>query len=145
MTLEAGQTLSHYLLVDKLGEGGMGVVWRARDLRLDRDVAVKVLPEGLADDPARRALLEREAKAVAALRHPNIVTIHTVAEAEGVLFFTMELLEGDPLSALITPGGVPFDRFLKIAVPLADAIAAAHESGIIHRDLKSWTSGSPRS
>jgi serine/threonine protein kinase/cytochrome c-type biogenesis protein CcmH/NrfG len=136
MTLEAGQTLSHYLLVDKLGEGGMGVVWRARDLRLDRDVAVKVLPEGLADDPTRRALLEREAKAVAALRHPNIVTIHAVAEAEGVLFFTMELLDGDPLSALIVPGGIPFDRFLKIAVPLADAIAAAHESGIIHRDLK---------
>lgn len=136
MKLQAGQTLSHYLLVDKLGEGGMGVVWRARDLRLDRDVAVKVLPEGLADDPARRALFEREAKAVAALRHPNIVTIHAVAEAEGVLFFTMELVEGDPLSTLITPGGMPFDRFLRIAVPLADAIAAAHESGIIHRDLK---------
>jgi non-specific serine/threonine protein kinase len=136
MTLQAGQTLSNYLLVDKLGEGGMGVVWRARDLRLDRDVAVKVLPEGLADDPTRRALFEREAKAVAALRHPNIVTIHAVAEAEGILFFTMELVEGDPLSALITPGGVPFDRFLRIAVPLADAVAAAHESGIIHRDLK---------
>ncbi len=114
----------------------MGVVWRARDLRLDRDVAIKVLPEGVADDPARRALFEREAKAVAALRHPNIVTIHAVVEAEGVLFFTMELVEGDPLSTLIVPGGVPFDRFLKIAVPLADAIAAAHESGIIHRDLK---------
>lgn len=136
MKLQPGQTLSHYLLVDKLGEGGMGVVWRARDLRLDRDVAIKVLPEGVADDPARRALFEREAKAVAALRHPNIVTIHAVVEAEGVLFFTMELVEGDPLSTLIVPGGVPFDRFLKIAVPLADAVAAAHESGIIHRDLK---------
>ena len=136
MKLETGMTLSHYLLADKLGEGGMGVVWRARDLRLDRDVAIKVLPEGLADDPSRRALFEREAKAVAALRHPNIVTIHAVAEAEGVLFFTMELVEGDPLSTLIVPGGVPFERFLKIAVPLADAVAAAHESGIIHRDLK---------
>ena len=136
MILEAGQTLSNCLLVDKLGEGGMGVVWKARDLRLDRDVAIKVLPEALADDPTRRALLEREAKAVAALRHPNIVTIHSVAEAEGVLFFTMEFVEGDPLSALIVPGGVPFDRFLKIAIPLTEAIAAAHESGIIHRDLK---------
>lgn len=136
MKLETGMTLSHYLLADKLGEGGMGVVWRARDLRLDRDVAIKVLPEGLADDPSRRALFEREAKAVAALRHPNIVTIHAVAEAEGVLFFTMELVEGDPLSTLIVPGGVPFERFLKIAIPLADAVAAAHESGIIHRDLK---------
>ncbi len=136
MKLETGQMLSHYLLADKLGEGGMGVVWKARDLRLDRDVAIKVLPEGLADDPARRALFEREAKAVAALRHPNIVTIHAVAEAEGVLFFTMELIEGDPLSSLVVPGGIPFERFLKIAIPLADAVAAAHESGIIHRDLK---------
>jgi len=136
MALQKGQMLSHYLLADKLGEGGMGVVWKARDLRLDRDVAIKVLPEGLADDADRRALFEREAKAVAALRHPNIVTIHAVAEAEGILFFTMELVEGDPLSTLIVPGGVPFDRFLKIALPLADAVAAAHESGIIHRDLK---------
>ncbi len=136
MKLETGQMLSHYLLADKLGEGGMGVVWKARDLRLDRDVAIKVLPEGLADDPARRALFEREAKAVAALRHPNIVTIHAVAEAEGVLFFTMELIEGDPLSSLVVPGGISFERFLKIAIPLADAVAAAHESGIIHRDLK---------
>jgi len=123
MALQKGQMLSHYLLADKLGEGGMGVVWKARDLRLDRDVAIKVLPEGLADDADRRALFEREAKAVAALRHPNIVTIHAVAEAEGILFFTMELVEGDPLSTLIVPGGVPFDRFLTIALPLADAVA----------------------
>src|SRR4030042_2982378 len=96
MALQTGRMLSHYLLADKLGEGGMGVVWKARDLRLDRDVAIKVLPEGLADDPSRRALFEREAKAVAALRHPNIVTIYAVAEEAGTLFFAIELVEGWP-------------------------------------------------
>ncbi len=136
MALEAGRALSHYRLTEKLGEGGMGIVWRARDTRLDRDVAIKVLPEGLADDPSRRALFEREAKAVAALRHPNIVTIYAVAEEAGTLFFTMELVEGVPLSKLIVPGGFPLERFFEIAVPLADAVAAAHERGIIHRDLK---------
>jgi serine/threonine protein kinase/tetratricopeptide (TPR) repeat protein len=136
VALEAGQTLSHYRLTEKLGEGGMGVVWRARDTRLDRDVAIKVLPEGLADDPARRALFEREAKAVAALHHPNIVTIYAVAEEAGKLFFTMELVEGEPLSRMIEPGGFPPERFFEIAIPLADAVAAAHARGIIHRDLK---------
>jgi TolB-like protein/Flp pilus assembly protein TadD len=136
VTLESGKALSHYRLLEKLGEGGMGVVWKARDTRLDRDVAIKVLPDALADDPARRAMFEREAKAVAALHHPNIVTIHAVAEAEGALFFTMELVEGEPLSRLIAPGGFPLDRFLRIALPLSDAVAAAHERGIIHRDLK---------
>jgi adenylate cyclase len=136
VALEEGQTLSHYRLIEKLGEGGMGIVWKARDMRLERDVAIKVLPEGLAGDPSRRALFEREAKAVAALRHPNIVTIYAVSEADGALFFTMELVEGEPLSKLIVPGGVALDRFFQIAVPLADAVAAAHERGIIHRDLK---------
>jgi non-specific serine/threonine protein kinase len=136
VNLTAGQTLAHYRLVEKLGEGGMGIVWKAHDLRLERDVAVKFLPEGFADDAERRASFEREAKAVAALHHPNIVTIYTVAEAEGIHFFTMELAEGEPLSKAITPGGVSLDRFLKIAVQLSDAVAAAHERGIIHRDLK---------
>lgn len=136
MRFSAGQTLGHYRLVDKLGEGGMGVVWKARDLRLDRDVAVKFLPEGFSRDPGRRAFFEREAKAVAALRHPNIVTIYAVLEAEGVYFFTMEYVEGASLTGSITPGGVPFGGFLKVAIPLADAVAAAHERGIIHRDLK---------
>jgi len=136
MIFEAGQTIAHYRLVEKLGEGGMGVVWKARDLKLDRDIAVKFLPEGYAEDPERRAFFEREAKAVAALNHPNILTIYSIAEAEGVNFFTMELVEGEPLSKFITPGGVSLDRFLKIAIPLVDAVAAAHARGIIHRDLK---------
>jgi len=128
--------LGNYRLLEKLGEGGMGVVWKARDLKLDRDVAVKFLPGGAVDDPERRAFFEREAKAVAALSHPNIVTIFAVAEAEGTIFFTMELIDGRPLSQLIEPGGVSLDRFLELALPLVGAVAAAHARGIIHRDLK---------
>jgi serine/threonine protein kinase len=136
MNPEKGLVLGNYRLVEKLGEGGMGVVWKAQDLKLERDVAIKFLSEGSVDDPERRAFFEREAKAVAALSHPNIVTIFTVAEAEGTIFFTMELVEGRPLSKLVSPGGVSLDRFLEIALPLADAVAAAHARGIIHRDLK---------
>ncbi len=128
--------LGNYRLLEKLGEGGMGVVWKARDLKLERDVAVKFLPEGAVDDPERRAFFEREAKAVAALSHPNIVTIFAVDEAEGTSFFTMELVDGQPLSRLVEPGGVALDRFLEIALPLVGAVAAAHARGIIHRDLK---------
>jgi serine/threonine protein kinase/Flp pilus assembly protein TadD len=136
MELEAGRVLNHYRLGRKLGQGGMGIVWQARDLKLERDVAVKFLPEGPAFDPDRRASFEREAKAVAALRHPNIVTIYSVEQAEGLYFYTMELVEGEPLSRLIAPGGSPFDKVLEIALPLVAAVAAAHERGIIHRDLK---------
>jgi serine/threonine protein kinase/tetratricopeptide (TPR) repeat protein len=128
--------LGNYRLLEPLGEGGMGVVWKARDLKLDRDVALKLLPPGAVGDPERRAFFEREAKAVAALSHPNIVTIYAVDEAEGATFFTMELVDGQPLSRLIEPGGVPLDRFLAVALPLAGAVAAAHARGIIHRDLK---------
>ena len=136
MNPETGLVLGNYRLLEKLGEGGMGVVWKARDLKLERDVAIKFLPEGSVNDPERRSFFEREAKAVAALSHPNIVTIFTVAEAEGTIFFTMELVDGQPLSKLVSPGGVTLDRFLEIALPLADAVAAAHARGIIHRDLK---------
>ncbi len=136
MDLRRDLVLGHYRLVEKLGAGGMGVVWKARDLKLDRDVAIKFLPEGAVNDPERRAFFEREAKAVAALSHPNIVTIYAIDEAEGATFFTMELIDGRPLSALIEPGGVSLDRFLELALPLTGAVAAAHARGIIHRDLK---------
>ena len=136
MIAEAGRVLGNYRLLEKLGQGGMGVVWKARDLKLDRDVAVKFLPEGFTENPDRRAFFEREAKAIAALSHPNIVTIYTVEEAGGSAFFAMEYVEGAPLTKSIARGGVPVERFFEIAIPLADAVAAAHARGIIHRDLK---------
>jgi len=136
MAIAAGSELSHYLLIEKLGEGGMGVVWRAHDRSLDREVAIKFLPEAFAGDPERRARFEREAKAVAALNHPNIVTIYSVEEAEGHFFFTMELVDGAPLSGSIPEEGLPLERMLDLAIPMVGAINAAHERGIIHRDLK---------
>jgi serine/threonine protein kinase/Tfp pilus assembly protein PilF len=136
MDLKQDLVLGHYRLLERLGEGGMGVIWKARDLKLDRDVAMKFLPEAAVGNAERRAFFEREAKAVAALNHPNIVTIYAVDEADGATFFTMELVDGQPLSKLIEPGGVALDRFLDLALPLAEAVAAAHARGIIHRDLK---------
>jgi serine/threonine protein kinase/Flp pilus assembly protein TadD len=136
MDVKKDLVLGNYRLVEKLGEGGMGVVWKARDLKLDRDVAIKFLPGGAVGDPERRAFFEREAKAVAALSHPNIVTIFAIDEVEGTTYFTMELVDGRSLSKLIEADGVTLDRFLELALPLTDAVAAAHARGIIHRDLK---------
>lgn len=131
-----GRVLGHYEISEKIGEGGMGEVYRARDTRLGRDIALKVLPDELAQDPERRRRFEREARAVAALKHPNIVTIHSVEEVDGVHFITMELVEGETLSARIEAHGLPLDKFFNIAVPLTDALSAAHAKGIAHRDLK---------
>jgi serine/threonine protein kinase len=114
----------------------MAEVYRARDPKLKRDVAIKVLPQHAANDPERRIRFEREAQSVAALNHPNIVTIYSVEDADGVLFLTMELVEGTPLTALIGTRGLPLDRLLQLAIPLADSISAAHQKGITHRDLK---------
>jgi non-specific serine/threonine protein kinase len=134
--LGPGSVLAHYRLIERLGEGGMGVVWKAHDSKLGREVAIKILPERFAGEAERRAKFEREAKAVAALSHPSIVTIHSVEEDGGVFFFTMELIQGESLSKHVVKGGMALDRFLEVAIPLADAISAAHERGIIHRDLK---------
>jgi serine/threonine-protein kinase len=131
-----GRTLLHYEILEKLGEGGMGEVWLARDTRLDREVAIKVLSPEVAADPERLERFRREAKAVAALNHPNIVTIHSVEEEAGVPFFTMEYVEGETLSRIIPKEGLDPGRFLDLAIPIADAVSAAHESGITHRDLK---------
>ena len=136
MTLEPGQTLLQYRLIEKIGEGGMGVVWKAEDTLLEREIALKLLPDSFAADPHRREQFEREAKAVAALNHPNIVTIFSVLEDDEHYFFTMELVGGRPLTALIQPGGLPLSEFLRIAVPLADAVGRVHEQGITHGDLK---------
>jgi serine/threonine protein kinase/tetratricopeptide (TPR) repeat protein len=131
-----GQTIGHYKIVEKLGAGGMGEVYRAEDTTLKRNVALKVLPPDLAASQERLERFQREAESLAALNHPNIVMIHTVEEAEGTRFLTMELVEGKQLSALIPKGGMALERIFEIAVPLADALAAAHDKGVIHRDLK---------
>ena len=131
-----GRTLSHYTIVDKLGSGGMGEVYLARDTKLDREVALKVLPTELARSEERRARFKREAKTVAALNHPNIVHVYSVEEADSVHFITMELVRGKTLSALLPGKGFSHARFFEIAVPLADAMAAAHQEGVTHRDLK---------
>jgi eukaryotic-like serine/threonine-protein kinase len=131
-----GRTLGHYHILAKIGSGGMGDVYLAHDLTLNRKVALKILPPELADTESLRARFEREAKAIAALNHPNIVTIHSVEEAEGVHFITMELVKGTTLAELLPRQGFALDRFFDIAVALADAVAAAHAEGIVHRDLK---------
>ena len=131
-----GQTLAHYKILEKIGSGGMGDVYRAEDSKLDRKVALKVLPPELAESEERRARFEREAKAIAALNHPNIITVHSVEQADGVHFITMELVKGKTLAELLPKKGFPVDEFFDIAIPLADAIAAAHEQSIIHRDVK---------
>jgi Tol biopolymer transport system component len=132
----AGSRLGTYEILGTLGAGGMGVVYRARDVKLKRDVALKILPDTFAGDPERLERFQREAQAIAALNHPNVVTIYSVEEVDGVHFLTMELIDGKPLSDLIPAGGLPVEGLLKIALPLTDAISAAHQRSIIHRDLK---------
>ena len=131
-----GRTLAHYRITAVIGAGGMGEVYRATDTRLGRDVALKMLPAEMATSPERLDRFRREAKALAALDHPGIVTIHSVEEADGVHFLTMQLVEGEPLDRLIPEGGMPIERLVTIATALADALAAAHGKGIVHRDLK---------
>ena len=131
-----GETFSHYKVVSKLGEGGMGEVYLAEDTELDRKVALKVLPQSMADDPERLERFKREAKAVAALNHPNIVTIYNIEEDGGRRFLIMEHIDGDSLDRIVPPGGLPLTKVFDIAEPIADALAAAHERGIVHRDLK---------
>ena len=119
-----------------LGAGGMGEVYRATDTKLAREIALKVLPPGMAGDPDRLARFQREARAVAVLNHPNVVTVFSVEESDNVHFITMELVEGRRLDQLISTNGLPADRIIEIAGAMAEALAAAHEKGIVHRDLK---------
>src|SRR5262245_32808422 len=136
VSIRIGQVLGHYRILRPLGTGGMGEVYEAEDAKLGRKVALKLLPDLTARDPRRRERFEREAKAIAALNHPNIVTIYSVEEAEGIDFITMELVEGQTLRQVVPRGGLALDAILKVAIPIADAVAAAHQQGITHRDLK---------
>lgn len=136
MTLAARTRLGPYEILTPLGAGGMGEVYRAKDSKLGRDVAIKMLPETVANDPERLARFEREARALAALNHPGVVTIYSVERSGGTRFLAMELVEGESLDTAIAPGGFSLVRFFEVAVPLADALSAAHERGIVHRDLK---------
>jgi eukaryotic-like serine/threonine-protein kinase len=131
-----GQTFDHYLIESKLGEGGMGVVYKARDTRLDRTVAIKVLPDAKIADPSRKQRFAQEAKAASALNHPNIVTIHDIRSQDGTDFIVMECVDGQTLSELIPSKGMRPPQALKYAVQMADALAKAHAAGIVHRDLK---------
>jgi serine/threonine protein kinase len=136
MSLAPGTRLGTYEVLAPLGTGGMGQVYRALDIRLEREVAVKLLPEALGASPERLAQLEREARTLAGLNHPNIVTLFSVEDEDGLRFLTMELVEGSTLEALVVPGGLPLSRLLELAIPLAEALVAAHARGIVHRDLK---------
>jgi eukaryotic-like serine/threonine-protein kinase len=134
--IEPGQSLSHYRLIEKIGEGGMGVVWKALDTRLDRHIAIKFLPAELTADPERRRRFLREARTAAAVTHPNIVTIHEIDEADGVTFIAMELVDGRTLRFVIGSHPMTIPEALRLATGVAEGLARAHKDRIVHRDLK---------
>ena len=134
--MRPGDRLGHYTITSLLGSGGMGAVYRGTDTSLGREVAIKVLPADLAADPDRLERFRREARALAAITHPNIVTVYSVEHVDDVHFLTMELVEGDALDRLIAGQPMPIDRALEVARAVVDALMAAHGKGIVHRDLK---------
>jgi serine/threonine protein kinase len=136
MPLQAGTKLGPYEIVAPLGAGGMGEVYKATDTRLNRTVAIKVLPANLSEDAERRHRFEREAQTIAALNHPNICTLHDVGREGGTDFLVMEHLEGETLAARLERGPLPLDEALKVAIAVADALDKAHGHGVTHRDLK---------
>src|SRR6202011_2767924 len=136
MALSSGTRLGVYEVIAPLGAGGMGEVWRARDTRLSREVAIKVLPAEVAADASRLKRFEKEARAASALNHPNIVTIYEIGSSDSVSYIAMERVEGKTLRELLFGGALPIRKLLPVAAQIADGLAKAHEAGIVHRDLK---------
>src|SRR5688572_33472361 len=136
MTLASGARFGPYEIAAQIGVGGMGEVYRARDTKLNRDVALKVLPDSFVNDPDRLARFQREAHVLASLNHPNIAAIYGVEESRGVRALVMELVEGPTLAERIAEGPIPIDEAINIATQIAEALGAAHDQGIVHRDLK---------
>src|SRR5213594_1208848 len=136
MTLAPGKKLGPYEIVAAIGAGGMGEVWRARDTRLDREVAIKVLPEIFTNDERLRARFEREAKTISSLNHPHICTLHDIGHQDGMDYLVMECAEGETLAKRLEKGPLPLDHDLKYGAPIADALDNAHGKGVDHRDLK---------
>ncbi len=131
-----GETIAHYTITEKIGQGGMGEVYRATDTKLSRDVALKVLPEAFGADRERMARFSREAQVLASLNHPNIASIYGLEDSDDKHALVLELVEGDTLAERVNKGAIPLEESLKIALQMAEALEAAHETGIIHRDLK---------
>src|SRR5262249_18996265 len=136
MALLPGTALGPYQITTPLGAGGMGEVYRARDTRLERTVAIKILPSHLSSDPVRKQRFEREAKTISSLNHPHICTLHDIGSQDGVDYLVMECVEGETLAKRLERGPLPLEQVLKLGAQIADALDKAHRSGIVHRDLK---------
>jgi eukaryotic-like serine/threonine-protein kinase len=136
MPLFSGVRLGPYEILDAIGAGGMGEMYRARDTRLERTVAIKVLPGHLCCDPIRKQRFEREAKTISSLNHPHICVLHDVGSQDGVDYLVMEYVEGETLAKRLAKGALPLDQVLKCGIQIADALDKAHRSGVVHRDLK---------
>src|SRR5712675_1771460 len=136
MPLSPGVRLGPYEILDAIGAGGMGEVYRAKDTRLDRTVAIKILPAHLSSDPLRKQRFDREAKTISSLNHPNICVLHDVGQQDGIDYLVMECVEGETLAKRLEKGALPLEQVLKYGMQIADALDKAHRSGVVHRDLK---------
>src|SRR5262245_41671155 len=136
MALTSGTKLGPYEILSPLGSGGMGEVYRARDSRLDRFVAIKILPDHLADNAESKQRFEREARAISSLNHPNICTLYDVGHQDGIDYLVMEFLEGQTLTERLMKGPLPLEQLLKCGIEICEGLEKAHKTGVVHRDLK---------